>query len=61
MARPVPLPPVGPHGDRPWCGTGTRTYQVAQIGAPTRLHVLVDDDPRCSVGVWGHTPPTPIS
>ena len=35
------------------------TYRTAQIGVPTRLHVLLEDHVRYSVAVWGHTSPAP--
>ncbi|GAB7193054.1 hypothetical protein NUM3379_37630 [Kineococcus sp. NUM-3379] len=41
-------------------GANVGTYPTAQIGAPSRLHVLVDDGLRYSVAVWGHTPPVRI-
>ena len=41
-------------------GANVGTYEVAQIGVPTRLHVLVDDGLRYSVAVWASPPPAPV-
>jgi hypothetical protein len=42
-------------------GANIGTYQTAQYGASTRLYVMVDDDTRYSVGVWGETAQTTSS
>ncbi|WP_328291186.1 hypothetical protein OG218_00195 [Kineococcus sp. NBC_00420] len=41
-------------------GANLGTYKTAQVGVPTRLYVMVDDDTRYSVGVWGATPPSEL-
>lgn len=42
-------------------GANLGTYQTAQYGEPTRLYVMVDDDVRYSVGVWGASVPATSS